>query len=60
MIGQTAGKILLVSLSIGLVFLAGLIIRKYLRRAQRMFQKISKEYGSMHEEIGDNAETPTQ
>jgi hypothetical protein len=25
-----------------------------------MFQKVSKEYGSMHEEVGDTVETPTQ
>jgi hypothetical protein len=60
MIGQTAGKILLVCLGLGLIFLAGLFMRKYLRRARKMFQKVSKEYGSMHEEVGDTVETPTQ
>lgn len=60
MIGSIAGKILLVCVGVGVACLAGLLLRKYLRRARRMFQRVSKEYGSMHEEIGDSAETPTQ
>lgn len=60
MIGHTAGNILLICLGIGFIVLATLFIRKYLRRAHKMFQTLSKEYGSMHEEIGDSIETPNQ
>jgi uncharacterized membrane protein YdjX (TVP38/TMEM64 family) len=60
MMGKIVGVILLLCLTAGGICLAFLLLRKYLRRARRMFQKVSKEYGSMHEEVGDFAETPTQ
>lgn len=60
MIGHTAGKILLACAVVGMIFLSCLLLRKYLRRARRMFERVAKEYNSMHEEIRDCVETPTQ